>query len=92
MSQLVGSLGRVAVDVFRCADVKSRYTGGSLEVEAAGVGMVTGPVGAGFYPGSLGLGLTLGYTGMILMTTTTGADPKSGSPEPEFVEPTLRLG
>lgn len=79
MSQLVGSLGRVAVDVFRCADVKSRYSGGSLEVESTGVSMVTGPAGAGFYPGSLGLGLTLGYTGMILTTATTGADPKSGS-------------
>lgn len=54
--------------------------------------MVPGPASVGFYPGSLGLGLTLGYTGMILMTATIGADPKSGSSEPEFVEPTLRLG
>lgn len=81
MSQLVGSLGRLAADVFRCADVKSRSTGAGLELGSTGVGLVPGPASAGFYPGSMGTGLALGYTGMILMTVSAGADLKSRSSE-----------
>ena len=51
VDKLVGPLGRLAVDLFRCADMKSKSTGAVLELGSTGMGLVPGPASTVFYPG-----------------------------------------